>query len=313
MHNQTQKCSLALSILIVLGGCGGGSGSEQLPNDALIEDPAPEFSVPGEYGCEGCPDSDITQFSVNTDDSFQTFTDTVRNAAGDGEFYVLSDTGSTNAGRIETSENGVFSFTTPLFCGRQIVKCVWSNETGSYVLVSEVTRDDCTDSDIQVTLTWDDLGDDFDIHLVKPGGSYRDRESDCYFGSCKTSSVTSSLDWGVVNDLSDNPSLDVDNLGSFGPENIFLNRPEDGRYHVFVEHYGNGDPLADGSVVFNIRGETRMVATVEDLEPDFVWSVGTIDWPSGIVTLDGTVHDCSFSCDLPESIDAQESSVAYFK
>gem|GEM_PF-2658675 len=32
---------------------------------------------------------------------------------------------------IPTDSNGGFSFTAPLFCGVQIVKCVWSNATGS--------------------------------------------------------------------------------------------------------------------------------------------------------------------------------------
>ncbi|MFK8079012.1 MAG: hypothetical protein AB8B97_01895 [Granulosicoccus sp.] len=220
-RRQIQAIGLGLSPVFFLVACSGGfdSGSSQVRNDAPIVDPAPEFFEPGEYRCDGCPEVDVAQFRISTEDSIQTFRDTVSNAVGNGEVYVLSDSGSTNSGPIATAENGQFSFTTPLFCGRQIVKCVWSNEAGSYVLITEVSRTDCTDSDIQVTLTWDDLGDDFDLHLVRPGGEFKDRESDCYYATCRGAS---SPDWGVVGDLTDNPSLDVDNTDVFGPENIFL-------------------------------------------------------------------------------------------
>jgi hypothetical protein len=37
------------------------------------------------------------------------------------------------------------------------------------------------------------------------------------------------------------------------------------------------------------------VTNVEDLPAHFVWSVGTIEWPGGEVTLDGNVIDCTGS------------------
>src|SRR5690606_32690768 len=96
------------------------------------------------------------------------FSGVVTGAEGNGQFYIESPNGEAISGPIPTDESGNFSFTAPLFCGVQTVKCVWSNDAGSYVLVSQVTREDCIDADIRLTLSWDDLGRDYELHLIKP-------------------------------------------------------------------------------------------------------------------------------------------------
>ena len=47
-------------------------------------------------------------------------------------------------------------------------------------------------------------------------------------------------DWGAAGDTTDDPRKDVDNTGLYGPENIYLERAADGRYHVMVEYWGSG-------------------------------------------------------------------------
>jgi len=213
----------------------------------VIADPAPEFNDPGSFSCDGCPDSDVTEFSLNTPDTSFVSSGRVTGADGNGTYTILGDDGSA----IE---------------GEKTIKYIWSNEAGRYVLVTEANRTDCTSADIQLTLTWDNLGIDFELHLIEQGGRINDAATDCTWNTC----VTTQPDWGVVGDASDNPVKDVD----------------------VVEHWNSGgDPMADGSVVFNVAGETTIIEA-QDLPPFTVWFVGTIEWPSGEVVLDNRRLDC---------------------
>jgi len=297
----------ACAVALVLAACGGGGSGDASDPDAAaptptnrdaVIDPAPEFVEPGAYGCEGCPSGLFDDFDVATSESSMRFDGIVDDADGNGEFFVRSVDGRTLAGAIPTNANGSFEFTAPLFCGVQIVKSVWSNEAGRYVLVTEVTSEDCVDADIQLTLNWDELGRDYELHLLEPGGTINDNESDCTWTSC----IGTGPDWGVEGDPGDDPRKDVDDTGAFGPENIRLAGPVAGTYHVLVEHWGSGDPASGGSVTFNVDGLTR-VAKIANFPSRSVWDVGTIEWPSGEITLDGGVVDCSESwssgCRLP--------------
>lgn len=270
---------------------GAGRRDPDAPETAVVEDPAPDAQAPGEYGCDGCPDGDFDDFEVVESASSREFSGVVTDAEGNGQFYIESPNGEAVSGPIPTDESGSFAFTAPLFCGVQTVKGVWSNEQGAYVLVFRVTREDCIDADIRLTLSWDDLGRDYELHLIKPEGRINDPATDCTWTSC----ISSSPDWGVQGDPSDDPLKDVDDTGDFGPENIFLANPEPGTYSVMVEHWSSsGDAASDGEITLNVAGETT-VANVTDLPPHFVWNVGTITWPSGVVTLDGELIDCTGS------------------
>jgi len=309
------KKSLAagLSSVMLVVACGGSSdepGNNIEPPINLdmprVVDPAPDLSVAGEYGCEGCPDTDLSFETLMTESSAQSFVGLVDNAVGDGQWYIEASDGRAVGGTIDTDVSGNFVLETPLFCGTQIVKCVWSNETGSYTLVTEVVREQCTVSDIQLTLNWDDIGQDFELHLIKPDGKINDtvEGSDCTWTTC----VTEQPDWGVVGNAADNPIKDVDDTNTAGPENIRLYQPENGTYSVFVEHWGTGQPEADGNVVLNVSGKDTLVSEVTDLPSRHVWYVGDITWPEKDIALDGRIIDCSndwsAGCllDLPSNI-----------
>jgi uncharacterized protein YfaP (DUF2135 family) len=281
----------------LVGDGGSVEGDSGVPAQ-VVTDPAPDAIEPGESTCEGCPDSDIGEFEVIESNSSHVFEGNVTGAEGNGQFYIETPSGAAISGPIATDESGNYSFTAPLFCGVQLVKSVWTNQAGSYVVVTEVTREGCVDADIQLTLSWDDLGRDFELHLIKPGGALNDNATDCTWTSC----IGTGPDWGVQGEPSDDPVKDVDNVGNFGPENIFLVDPEPGIYTVMVEHWGVGDPEADGQLTFNVAGKTTVV-NVENLSPQHVWSVGTVTWPSGDVKLDGDIIDCTADwasgCRLP--------------
>ena len=151
-----------------------------------------------------------------------------------------------------------------------------------------VTRTQCTGVDIQVTVVWDALGRDWELHLVEPGGHINDNATDCTWTSC----IPTGPDWGVAGDATDNPAKDVDNTGGFGPENITLSRPVHGVFTVLVEHWGSGDPSSDGEVTIQSAGQTTVIA-IQDLAPMHVREAARITWPGGQVTPQTTVYDCS--------------------
>jgi hypothetical protein len=285
MQSTTPRFALALSVLMAVAtGCeptppGGGSKL----------DPAPERTQPGEYGCSGCPDTDTSTFELNAGAAtLRAFSGTVRGASGNGTFYVGGANGQELIGAIATDpRTGAFDFTAPLFCGEQLVKCVWSNAAGTYVLVTRVITTGCVSADIRATLTWDSIGDDWELHLIKPGGRINDNATDCTWTSC----VSSSPDWGVPGDASDNPKKDVDDTGDYGPENIFLSKPESGTYHVMVEHWGPGSADSDGRLILNVAGRVTTV-DLQNLPPQYVWKAATITWPGGEVKTSTETYDC---------------------
>lgn len=85
---------------------------------------------------------------------------------------------------------------------------------------------------------------------------------------------------------------DVDDTDSYGPENIWLANPEPGTYTVMVEHWGGGSAESDGEVIFNVAGQV-VVAKMNNLAPQSVWTAGTITWPEGLVEISSEIYDCS--------------------
>ena len=269
---------------------GGGASDSGLATPDAVPDPAPQATAPGEYTCDGCPTAGITEFQLDAGTATsQLFSGVVTGAVGNGEFYLESPGGQSIGGVIPTATDGSYSFTVPLFCGTQLLKCLWSNDQGTYVAVIQIVTADCVDADIRVTLTWDALGYDFELHLVKQGCKINDGTNDCTWTTC----IGGSLDWGVVGDATDNPSKDVDNTGNYGPENIFYPQPEDGTYTVLVEHWGAGMADADGQVTINLLGEAPVVIDIQNLASHNVFTAGTIEWPSKVVTVAGDIHDCT--------------------
>lgn len=267
-----------------------GGDDEDAGADVGASDPAPGIDEPGLHRCETGPVVSEGTFKRDLGDATSTIlSGTVTGADGDGRFYVESAEGQSLGGAVRTNPNaGVYKVEVPLFCGAQTVKLVWENADCKIVVVYEITTDAC-ETDIRVTLTWDALGRDFELHLVQDAGRINDDATDCTWTSC----IGHSPDWGVVGDSRDDPSKDVDNTGSHGPENIFLERASAGSYTVMVEHWGAGDPRADGEVTINAGGRKPLVIRFFNLAPYVVFTAAQIDWPGGAVRVIGDFHDCS--------------------
>lgn len=145
------------------------------------------------------------------------------------------------------------------------------------------------DEDIHIQLVWDtpndpeqqdNLGSDVDLHLLRAGGIWNAKPWDCHWQNLEP-------DWGLREDKSDDPSLDIDDINGWGPENINLNNPQgDMRYHVGVHYFSDQGYGASYSTVRVYLGGIL----VEELRRKRMtdqqfWHVLDIEWPSRKITL----------------------------
>jgi hypothetical protein len=170
--------------------------------------------------------------------------------------------------------------------GQYTVELVVRNAVQTASEPASCTFDAVPEDDIHVELSWDTSQADLDLHLVQGGANLFDEPEDCNF-------CNQTPDWGTAS-ADDDPRLDIDDRGGFGPENINLFSPQTGTYDVLVHYYA---PHGDGAVVASVKvwlygveqfSGSRVVEAVDD-EWD-VWSVGTISIPSGTFTVDGSAN-----------------------
>jgi len=235
-----------------------------------------------------CADGGVSTSVLNTTETSHIFNG-VGPASTTGELVITSTSGQVVRVPLSTTGVGNYSIEVPLFCGSQTVVVTFGAAPSCQREEISVLRTGCLSADIQITLSWDDKGRDFELHLIKAGGRINDNPTDCTWTSC----INASPDWGVVGDPADDPHKDVDNTGTFGPENIYLNRPEAAPYTVMVEHWGGGTPDADGSVTILLRGGPQLTIPITDLPSHFTRAIATIDWPTQTITPLSTVTDCT--------------------
>jgi hypothetical protein len=168
-----------------------------------------------------------------------------------------------------------------------------------------------TDS-VLVQLSWDTSSGDMDLHFTKqneegaycpqavdpaPGALSSDcgadrRSDDCYFGNCKATSGERP-DWDGDGVLSEgDPSLDIDDLDGFGPENINIDTAVEGKYLVGVDYYSGGGTVGNTVRVY-LYGQLEAEFFRELMSGDF-WEVAVVDWPAGCVEdLSTSVNECN--------------------
>ena len=75
---------------------------------------------------------------------------------------------------LSTTGAGNYSIEVPLFCGSQTVVVTFGAAPSCQREEISVLRTGCLSADIQITLSWDDKGRDFELHLIKAGGRIND-------------------------------------------------------------------------------------------------------------------------------------------
>ncbi|MCK6526059.1 choice-of-anchor D domain-containing protein [Myxococcota bacterium] len=147
--------------------------------------------------------------------------------------------------------------------------------------------------DFHVQLTWDTDGVDLDLHLLQAGTALYDRPNDC----CWCNETPS---WHGAS-TGDDPTLDIDDLNGFGPENINIVSPANGDYAIEVVYYGEfwsgashatcsgacASTTATLRLYLNgilVHSDTRLMNSAGQ-----VWYVGDVDWPTGVVSAVDTV------------------------
>jgi hypothetical protein len=128
---------------------------------------------------------------------------------------------------------------------------------------------------IHIELTWDTGAADLDLHLLDGDGAFFTPPGDCTWCNRNPS-------WGGIG-TEDDPSLDIDDLSGYGPENVNVRVPADDTYRVLVHYFQDN---GDGDVVATVRVYVRGVEAgryVHVLRRNQVWEAARIEWPSGVV------------------------------
>ena len=126
---------------------------------------------------------------------------------------------------------------------------------------------------------WDECGSDLDLHFLHQMGfgTWNQQPWDCYFQN-------KIPNWGDSSASEDDPSLDIDDVNGFGPENINLDVPEADRdYHVGVYYYddhGWGPSFATVRIYIHGIVAHEGVGQPMQSDQDF-WFAATIRWNMG--------------------------------
>lgn len=153
-------------------------------------------------------------------------------------------------------------------------------------------------ADIRLELTWhtpndddesDNQGTDLDLHLRHSNGDrWSSQPWDCY-------STNPHPDWGVLEDVTDDPEVLIDDQDGAGPEVLVLNHAEEGTtYRVGVKYYralrkdsaGSYGP-SDATVRIYLRGELAWTNDTSKTllhDGDF-WEVAQIVWVGDVPTV----------------------------
>ena len=165
------------------------------------------------------------------------------------------------------------------------------------------------DQAIHVQLVWDTPGDedqtdhegaDLDLHLLHPN-------ADNWFSAPYDAHYANPVpDWGQLENPSDDPSLDIDDINGAGPENVNLDNPENtetlqGPYLVGVHYYSSRGRVTGAefgpscaTVRVFLKGELAWDYTEDgapgcrEMEAEgHFWDVAQITWPEArVVTRD---------------------------
>ncbi len=198
---------------------------------------------------------------------------------------VIRPSGSTTA---LTSASSVSPSLYLDLAGTYVVGLVVTDSTGASSSMDQMTITVAPWQDFHVQLVWDADNIDLDLHVLKTGSSLYDSPNDCDYCNVNPN-------WGGAG-TDDDPSLDIDNIKGYGPENINIIAPASGDYTLAVVYYGEWYSGTTHSVCSGACASTNatirlylngilVYSDTRTMNDDKqVWTVGDVDWPTGIVT-----------------------------
>ncbi len=166
-----------------------------------------------------------------------------------------------------------------------------TNSNGQTSQPCTATVEAIPNENFRVELSWQNSGDDMDLHLLRaqPVGTPR-TDGDCYYGNCQTGGWGGTTpDWGVSGVTDDDPALDLDDIPGVGPENINIPQPAgspyDGWYQVFVHDYPGSvyQPANPVTVNIYLNGILQQTYNFSIAGEDSDYYVAKIEWPSGAI------------------------------
>jgi hypothetical protein len=145
--------------------------------------------------------------------------------------------------------------------------------------------------DIHIQLIWftpadadqtDAVGTDIDLHYMHPNATAWNKSPWDVFWNNR------GADWGVLGDISDDPSLDIDDTDGAGPENVNHDHPESNKAYAVGAHYyaDNGFGPSYATIRIYLQGQLRLEEKDFYLgKVDDFWLIGNIVWPSQQIDL----------------------------
>ena len=151
------------------------------------------------------------------------------------------------------------------------------NELGVKSAPAECDIDAIPEDAIHVELLWNTSSADMDLHML------RDEETELFDSPDDACFCNRSPNWGALTSSDDDPRLDIDDRGGFGPENINVLAPADGRYPVVVHYFdANGDGESTATLRYYINGVLELEQS-QVLSNNQEWTAGIVSWPEGLV------------------------------
>lgn len=262
---------------LIEDGTDGTTGTDTANPDEPRDENAP-FAV-----CSVSPTTVTPPFQAATFDGSASY-DPSGAPLASYEWEIISKPNGSSATLPFTSANQIPGFYADL-AGSYIAQLTVTNQMG---LLDSclVTLQSLPSQDLWVEMFWEQT-DDMDLHLVAPGGSYDDWDTDCYYSNC----VNGGPDWGILGDSSDDPRLDLDDIDGMGPENINIYTPQsNGTYTVYVHDYTGsamyGDTYGPNNVTVNVylNGSLEWTDTRAISDDGSVTPFCQINWGTKTVT-----------------------------
>ena len=135
--------------------------------------------------------------------------------------------------------------------------------------------------DLHIQLVWDTTPADFDLHVLKDGGTAFTHEGDVYFSNRQPVAPD---DPGWSENPDENPRLDVDDDSGYGPENTNIKHPAPNSRWTVLVHYWNkqtsSDPTTTATLRLFVYGNQAIELSQLFTADQQLWSAIEIQWPT---------------------------------